>query len=92
MKQSVIEQIEIGDYVITKHKDILVCTNVVKEQNPPEYFTDYIWCYELLGVKDEYGAPMVAILDQREMRYFKGTLIKKNTKAAKNLEMLYGKV
>lgn len=92
MKQSVVDQIEIFDYVITKHKDILVCTNIVKKQNPPEYFTDYIWCFKYFCVKNDYGAPMVAILDKREMKYLKGSLIKKDSKEAKNIEMLYGKV
>lgn len=92
MKQSVIDQIEIKDYIITKDKAILICTNIIKDQRPPEYFIDYIWCYEVFGEKDDYGAPFVFILDKKEMMYLKGSLIKKNSKEAKNLELLYAKV
>jgi hypothetical protein len=89
-----VAQIKIGDYVIPKkgNKCVLVCTNVVVQQLPPEYFTDHMFCFEILGELDDYGSPNVVLLDMREILKFKGTLIKKNTKAAKNLEMLYAKV
>lgn len=88
-----VAQIKIGDYVIPKKdKCVLVCTNVADEPDKHSGLISYIFCFEVAFEEvDDYG-PDVAIFDMKEILQFEGTLIKKNTKAAKNLEMLYGKV
>lgn len=88
-----VAQIKIGDYVIPKKdKCVLVCTNVLDEHNDAFDRVSYIFCFEVAFEEvDDYG-PDVVILDMLEILKFEGTLIKKNTQKARNLEILYGKV
>lgn len=89
MKQSVIDQIRIGDYLIHK-KVILVCTNVIdiSQTEIPCYCFEYPLNGEYVG----NDGPNIAIWDLPEMLKLKATRIGKDTIEAKNLEMLYGKV
>lgn len=58
----------------------------------PKKDNAFTFCFEVAFTEwDDYG-PDIALFDMKEMLQFEGSLIKKNSKKAKNLEMLYGKV
>ena len=93
LKQEVVGQIKEGDYLISKKdRAVLICTSLINKEpfveNPREGF----WCFEVLGELDNYGEPTITIFDRREILQFEGTLIKKNSKEAKKLEILYAKI
>lgn len=92
-----VAQIKIGDYVIPKKdKCVLVCTNVrynIENDRSNNLKYTHVFCFDVAfeEVVDYYGSYIV-IFDMKEILDLEATLIKKNTKAANILEMLYGKV
>lgn len=91
MKQSEIDKIVIGDYLIYE-KEILICTNVILTV---KYDVDFVpvYCFELLyhngNYKDGRDNVGIAIWDLPEMLELEASYIGKDTAEAKTLRMLH---